>query len=158
MHAIGLVVAAVALAAISCSQASSEPPMVEPAAANSVRTGVLTVDFAYAQRTALYAEGARHYLQVSDPSGDVVLRRDEGTDQGPDEGFVDSVRLAPGRYLVQTYQRGCDFTEGKRCENTTGMDQDRCTEWVRIRPEIETRVAITVKLPQPCSLEVTQGR
>lgn len=127
-------------AVLSCEQdregrveGREAPAMVEPSNAGGTATALLTVGFEYAQGTFVYAEGARHFLQVSDNDGTVVLRRDEGTDQGSGGGYTDSARLQSGRYTVETYQRECDFTEGGDCTSTIGPLEDRCATSVLIR-------------------------
>lgn len=120
-------------------------------------TGVLEVHFTYAERTALYAEGARHYLRVIDLSGPADLLRDQGTDQGPGEGYRATLRLPPGRYRVITFQRGCDYTADDDCRSTIGAAQDRCRAVVKIIARERTVVRIAAELPEPCRTKVEQG-
>lgn len=137
------------------AQGVPQPVLVEPILDDAASAGVLAVRFRYAQRTSVYAEGARHYLQVSRPDGTVVVRRDEGTEQGPGAGYMDTVRLQPGRYRVQTFQRGCDYTQGGDCQRVLDPPTHQCTAPVVIRAEAATTVAITVSLPNPCTVIMT---
>lgn len=143
------------LLATACS-GESEPELIEPSLGHSASTGLLEVDFRYGKRTSMYAEGARHYLEVRDADGGVILRRDEGTEQGPGAGYSDSIRLEPGRYRVQTFQRGCDFTEGRDCESTLAPRKHRCTADVVLPGGGRTRVTIKVSLPKRRMVEVSR--
>lgn len=109
-----------------------EPALLKPSLGKEAKTGSLTVRFQSSQITSVYAEGARHYLQISTTDGAVVVRRDEVTEQGPGAGYTDSVRLAPGEYKVQTFRRGCDYTQGADCEETFGPAEDWCNTSIAI--------------------------
>ena len=146
------------MSAASCSTSAddAEPVLLEPTTAEDSPTGSLEVRFTYGERTSMYAEGARHYLQVLDDAGAVILRRDEGTEQGPGSGYSDTVRLPPGDYWVVTFQRGCDFGQGTGCETTADPASDRCATDVSLAPSQTTRVSITLSLPHPCQVRVNQ--
>lgn len=132
----------------------SGPSLVEPVLKDPHGAlGSLVVRFKYVERTSVYAEGARHYLEVLSQSNGVVMRRDEGTEQGPGAGYVDSVRLPPGQYTVQTYQRGCDYQHGN-CEDTYPPRTDQCSTPVSVAPRARTTVIIKMRLPHPCSVNV----
>lgn len=131
------------------------PALVEPTLAEDVKTGSLAVQFRYTDGTSVYAEGARHYLEVSTSDGAVVVRRDEGTEQGPGAGYTDSVRLAPGEYEVQSFQRECDFTEGGDCRETFKSAKDQCSTPVEIEPGAKVRVIIRLRLPGECDVAVS---
>ncbi len=135
-----------------------EPALSEPSVGKDAETGVLKVRFQYSPRTSVYAEGARHYLQISATDGAVVVRRDEGTEQGPGAGYTDSVRLAAGDYTLQTFQRGCDYTDtegGDYCEQTLGRAEGWCSTPVSIEPGMDANVIISVRLPEKCEVEVS---
>lgn len=152
-----LTVAGLTLAAgcLNDDEPPREPALLEPSLGKDANTGSLTIRFQYPQRTAVYAEGARHYLQVSTADRAVVVRRDEGTEQGPGAGYTDSMRLAPGDYTVQTFQRGCDFTQGTDCEETFEPAEDWCSTPVTIEPDATVRVTIKLRLPQGCDVAVS---
>ena len=61
------------MSAASCSTSAddAEPVLLEPTPEEDSPTGSLEVRFTYGERTSMYAEGARHYLQVLDDAGAV---------------------------------------------------------------------------------------
>lgn len=137
------------------SSAGEEPTLFEPVDNREVLTGTLTVRFSYRERTSLYAEGARHYMEVSRRGGATVLRRDEGIEQGPGAGYVDSVQLPPGPYRVETFQRSCPPAEKHPCESTIDPAQDRCVARVSVVANHTTRLRIRLRLPDPCTVNVS---
>jgi hypothetical protein len=74
-----------------------------------------------------YIEGQVSYLIVTDREGSQIAKRAFQTDD-PDTPVID-VRLVPGLYFVDSYQRPCDAT----CDYLD-PPTDECTKMATIAP------------------------
>jgi hypothetical protein len=80
------------------------------------------------QTACCYIEGQVSYLVVRDEDGNVVVEQ-EFTRSRPNRPAVD-VQLAPGRYIVTSYQRPCDGNCGYLDPPT-----DRCKTTITLAPD-----------------------
>jgi hypothetical protein len=81
--------------------ATTEPELTPPPSDPSARLRIRQH-----QTSCCYIEGQVSYLIVRDENGQVVAER-AFSDTRPNRPAID-VRLAPGRYVVTSYQRPCD--------------------------------------------------
>jgi hypothetical protein len=110
---------------VSTTPATTQPEATTPIAERTARLRIHQ-----RQTSCCYIEGQVSYLIVRDEDGNVVAKR-EFSGIRPHRPAVD-VHLAPGRYVVTSYQRPCDGNCGyldpptDRCRQavTLGADDD----------------------------------
>jgi hypothetical protein len=118
--------------------------LVGSASASGASGTTLRVTQVRAAGSPLPVEGAIPYIRVSRANGTTVARRRLNmTRKLP---FA-AVPLAPGRYLLQTWQRDCDGN----CSRL-GPPTDRCGRWFRIRRGQTVKATVTVTYGSGCRI------
>ena len=106
--------------------------------------GKFHVQQVIAPGSPLPIEGSIPYVRIARADGStVVQRRLNLTKRTP---FAD-VRLAPGRYRLQSWQRTCDGNCGY-----LDPPSDRCSRWFRIHPGQMLKATITIRYGSGCSI------
>jgi hypothetical protein len=104
----------------------------------------LHVQQVIATGSPLPIEGSIPFIRVSRPDGSTVVRRRLNLRTGPPSAVV---RLAPGRYRLQSWQRICDAN----CGNLD-PPSDRCTRWFQIHRAQTLKATITVAFGSGCRI------
>ena len=104
----------------------------------------LHVQQVVAKGSPLPVEGSIPYIRVARGDGSTVARRRLSF-----RGLTASgdVRLAPGRYRLQSWQRDCDG-------NCSRLDppSDRCARWFRINRGQTLKATVTVTFGSGCRI------